>query len=68
MEQNIIEEKKKKLNLNIRSLLAVIDLIDGNKNVYEDYIANTLNDIQFLDQQIKLVNKAKERLINIFKD
>lgn len=68
MEQNIVEEKRNKLNLDIRGLLAVIDLIDGNKKEYEDYVSNTLNEIEFLDQQIKLVNEAKERLINIFKD
>ena len=68
MEHNIIEEKRNKLNLDIRGLLAVIDLIDGNKKEYEDYVSNTLNEIEFLDQQIKLVNEAKERLINIFKD
>lgn len=68
MEQNSIEEKKNKLNLDIRSLLAVIDLIDGNKKDYENYVSNTLNENQFLDQQIKLVNEAKQRLINIFRD
>ena len=68
MEQNSIEEKKNKLNLDIRNLLAVIDLIDGNKKDYENYVSNTLNESQFLDQQIKLVNEAKQRLINIFRD
>ncbi len=68
MEHNIIEEKKNKLNLELRSLLAIIDMIDGNKKNYENYIINTLNEEQFLDQQIKLVSEAKERLINIFKD
>lgn len=68
MEHNIIEEKKNKLNLELRSLLAIIDMIDGNKKNYENYIINTLNEEHFLDQQIKLVSEAKERLINIFKD
>lgn len=68
MEYNIIEEKRNELNLEIRGLLAVIDLIDGNKKEYEDYITNTLNEIGFLEQQTKLVNEAKERLINVFKD
>lgn len=68
MEYNIIEEKRNELNLEIRGLLAVIDLIDGNKKEYEDYIANSLNEIGFLEQQIKLVNEAKERLISVFKD
>ena len=68
MENNIIEEKINKLNLDIRGLLTVIDLIDGNKKEYEDYITDSLNEIEFLDQQIKLVNEAKERLISVFKD
>ena len=68
MEYNLIEEKRNELNLEIRGLLAVIDLIDGNKKEYEDYITNTLNEIGFLEQQTKLVNEAKERLINVFKD
>ncbi|MBE6155102.1 MAG: hypothetical protein E7163_06020 [Firmicutes bacterium] len=68
MEHNIIEEKRNKLNLDIRGLLTVIDLIDGNKKEYEDYITDSLNEIEFLDQQIKLVNEAKERLISVFKD
>lgn len=68
MEYNLIEEKRNELNLEIRGLLAVIDLIDGNKKEYEDYITNSLNEIDFLEQQIKLVNEAKERLISVFKD
>lgn len=67
MNQNIIEEKRNKLNLDIRCLLAVIDLIDGNKKEYENYIANSLDESSFLDQQIRLVNEAKERLVNVFK-
>lgn len=68
MEHNIIEEKRNKLNLDIRGLLTVIDLIDGKKKEYEDYITDSLNEVEFLDQQIKLVNEAKERLIRVFKD
>lgn len=68
MDKNIIEEKRNKLNLDIRSLLSVIELIDGNKKEYENYVTNTLNEIDYLNQQIKLVNEAKNRLINIFKD
>ena len=68
MEHNIIEEKRNKLNLDIRGLLTVIDLIDGNKKEYEDYITDSLNEIEFLHQQIKVFNEAKERLISVFKD
>ena len=37
-------------------------------SLYEDYITNSLDENGFLDQQIKLVEEVKERLINIFKD
>lgn len=62
------EEKRNKLNLEIRSLLSIIDFIDGTSNEYEDYITNSLDENGFLDQQIKLIMEAKERLLNIFKD
>ena len=65
---NEIEEKRNELNLNLRKLLSIIDVIDGNKKEYENYITNSLNENEFLDQQIKLINEAIERLINIFKD
>lgn len=68
MNNIIIEEKRNKLNLDIRGILAVIDLIDDKEKEYEDYITNSLDENGFLDQQIKLVEEAKERLINIFKD
>lgn len=68
MKQNVIEETKNQLNLEIRNLLAIIDLIDGNEKKYENYVSNTLNENEFLNEQLKLVNEAKERLINIFKD
>ena len=41
---------------------------DGKEKEYEDYITNSLDENGFLDQQIKLVEEVKERLINIFKD
>lgn len=65
---NETEEKRNKLNLEIRSLLSIIDFIDGISNEYEDYITNSLDENGFLDQQIKLIMEAKERLLNIFKD
>ena len=68
MSNEIIEEKRNKLNLDIRSILAIIDLIDGTKKEYEDYITNSLDENGFLDQQIKLVEEAKERLVNIYTD
>ena len=65
---NNIEEKRNILNLEIRKVLGIIDLIDGKQHNYEDYITNTLDENGFLDQQIKLVKETNERLINIFKD
>ena len=65
---NSIEEKRNILNLEIRKVLGIIDLIDGKQNNYEDYITNSLEENGFLDQQIKLVKEANERLVNIFKD
>ena len=68
MNNSLSEEKRNKLKLDIRGILAVIDLIDGKEKEYEDYITNSLDENGFLDQQIKLVEEVKERLINIFKD
>lgn len=64
----IVEEKRNKLNLEIRSLLVIIDMIDGISKDYVDYETDSLDEEGFLDQQLKLVSEAKERLINIFKE
>ncbi len=63
-----IEEKKKVLNLETRTLLSIMDMIDGNTREYENYVENTLNEGEFLDLQIKLVSEVKNRLIDIFRD
>lgn len=68
MDNVVIEEKRNKLNLEIRKVLAIIDMIDGNKKEYEDYETNSLNEIGFLDQQLKLVKEIEDRLVDIFKD
>ena len=65
---SVIEEKKNKLNFEIRSLLSIIDLIDGKKKVYNDYKINTLTEEEYLNAQLDLIIEAKNRLINIFKD
>lgn len=65
---NQVEEKRNKLNLELRSLLSVIDLIDGLKGEYIDYKENSLNEEEYLDEQLKLVVEAKSRLVNIFKE
>lgn len=68
MDNVVIEEKRNELNLEIRKILAIIDMIDGNKKEYEDYETNSLNEIGFLDQQLKLVKEIEDRLVTIFKD
>lgn len=65
---NQVEEKRNKLNLEIRSLLSVVDMIDGKNEEYSDYKENTMSEEEYLDQQIKLVNIAKNRMIDIFRD
>lgn len=65
---NQIEDKRNRLNLELRGLLAVVDMIDGLKGEYQDYKENTLNEEEYLDEQIKLAVEAKTRLVNIFKD
>ena len=67
MDKKNIEEKRNKLNLDIRLLLSVVDLIDGDKKEYENYVEGSLNEEEYLDQQIKLVEDAKNRLVNVFK-
>ena len=64
---NQIEEKRNKLNLELRELLYIVDMIDGLKGEYIDYKDNALNEEEYLDEQLKLVVEAKTRLINIFK-
>lgn len=68
MDNVVIEEKRNELNLEIRKILAIIDMIDENKKEYEDYEINSLNEIGFLDQQLKLVKEIEDRLVSIFKD
>ncbi len=68
MDKTLIEEKRNELNLEIRKVLAIIDMIDGNKKKYEDYETNSLDEIGFLDQQLKLVKETEDRLVTIFKD
>lgn len=65
---NQIEEKRNRLNLELRGLLSVIDMIDGLKGEYFDYKENTLGEEEYLDEQIKLVVDAKTRLVNVFKN
>ena len=62
-----VEEKRNRLNLELRGLLSVVDMIDGLKGEYIDYKENSLSEEEFLDEQLKLVVEARSRLVNIFK-
>ena len=62
-----IEEKRNKLNLELRSLLSIVDMIDGLKGEYLDYKENSMNEETYLDEQLKLVIEVKTRLLNVFK-
>lgn len=65
---NQIENKRNELNLKLRELLNLIDVIDGLKGEYLDYKEYSLSEEKFLDEQLKLVVEAKTRLMNIFKN
>ena len=62
-----IERLKNELNFEIRSVLKIVDMIDGELREYSDYKENTLTDELYLKQQIEMVKDAKSRLLNIFK-
>ena len=64
----MIEEKRNRLNLEIRLLLSIVDMIDGIENEYPDYEDNSMTEEEFLNQQIMLVVEAKTRLLNVFKE
>ncbi len=64
---NEIEQKRNQINLELRSLLTIIDMIDGKSKNYQDYKENSMSENEFLNQQLELVQEAKSRLLNIFK-
>ena len=64
---NNIEEKRNRLNLELRGLLSIIDMIDGMHYEYENYKPNELSEEEYLEQQLILVVEAKTRLKDIFK-
>lgn len=64
----MVEEIKNKINLEIRGLLAIIDMIEGETKEYPDYKIGELTEEEYLKQHLLLVTDAKNRLINIFKD
>ena len=62
---NEIEEKKKRLNTELKKLLSYIELIDGLKGEYLDYQEN-ISEADYLDEQTKLVVEAISRIVQIF--
>lgn len=62
-----VEQVRNKVNSEIRTLLSIIDFIDGKTKPYENYAPNSLNEQQFLEQQLRLIVEAKTRLTDIFK-
>lgn len=64
---NNIEEKRNKLNTELRAILEIISMIDGYDFTYENYKKNELMEEEYLDKQILLAADAKFRLIDIFK-
>lgn len=62
-----IENKKNKLNLEIRKILQILDLVEGLSNNYYNYEYNSLSEQEFLDKQLFLTTEARIRLQDIFK-
>lgn len=64
-----LEEKRNKLNLELRMLLSVLDLVDGIKREYPDYVeGSNMTEEEYLEQQLLLVMDARDRLVNVFKN
>lgn len=64
-----LEEKRNKLNLELRMLLSVLDMVDGLDRQYPNYVGGSgITEEEFIDQQLLLVVDAKDRLINVFKN
>lgn len=63
----MIEEKRNKINLELRKALYLLDIIDGNKHEYQDYIEE-LSEEEFLEQQLLLATEIRDRLQRIFKN
>ena len=61
----MIEEKRNKINLELRKALYLLDIIDGNKHEYQDY-TEELSEEEFLEQQLLLATEIRDRLQRIF--
>ena len=63
----MIEEKRNKINLELRKALYLIDIIDGDQHDYPDY-NEELSEEEFLEQQLILATEIRDRLQRIFKN
>ena len=63
----MIEEKRNKINLELRKALYLIDIIDGDKHEYLDY-KEELSEEEFLEQQLLLATEIRDRLQRIFQN
>lgn len=63
----MIEEKRNQINLELRKVLYLVDIIDGNSHEYPDYVEE-LTEEEFLDQQLMLATEIRDRLQRIFKN
>lgn len=64
-----LEDIRNRLNLELRSLLTLIDMIDGVSKDYPDYeLMSNSSEQEYLLQQLTLATEAKEKLLAIFKD
>jgi len=62
----MIEEKRNKINLELRKTLLLLDLIDGNEHEYPNY-QEELTEEEYLEQQLLLATEIRDRLQRIFK-
>ena len=65
---DIIEEKRDKLNFELLRLLTIISMIDGLDYKYDNYKKDSLSEEEFLNQQLILARDATIRLLDVFKD
>lgn len=63
----MIEEKRNELNLELRKLLSLLDMIDGVNNEYPDY-KEELSEEEYLNQQLMLAVEARDRLQRVFSE
>jgi hypothetical protein len=64
-----LEEKKDRLNLELRMTLSILDMIDGVDRVYPNYCSDSnISEDEYIEQQLLLASEIRDRLINVFKD